>query len=197
MAGPTHYERLGVAADADGAAIRDAYRRLARQHHPDASAGDETSMAHINEAYRVLADPARRAMYDASLRPGAASADAPAGASADATAPTTHAPMPPAFSGVRVPWRLVAAVAVAGTVGVIALSQFTEPPAAPTPDGIIREGGCVTIDAAGFALDDVCTGDPAVDIVVQRFVALDETCPFATAAHQDRQGLGIACVVRR
>jgi DnaJ-class molecular chaperone len=70
VAGPTHYDTLRIAPSASTAEIRDAYRRLARQHHPDhqtssGSAAGSGSMPAINEAYRVLGDPARRAVYDA------------------------------------------------------------------------------------------------------------------------------------
>ena len=67
----THYDTLGVVPTASAAEIRDAYRRLARRHHPDRAAErDATAMAAINEAYRVLGDAGRRAAYDAQLRGG-------------------------------------------------------------------------------------------------------------------------------
>ncbi len=203
MGVPTHYERLGIPADASAVTIREAYRRLARQHHPDASAGDAVSMSAINEAYRVLADPGRRAVYDASLRGGSSAAPRSKSGRSDtgrADAATTSPPAPeplrPAFGGVRIPWKLVFTVGALAMIGIIALAQFTEPPATPGPDGVIRAGECVTIDAAGFARDAVCAGDPAVDIVVVDLVPLDGTCPFGTEPHQDRQGLGVACVRR-
>jgi molecular chaperone DnaJ len=196
----THYQRLGVAPDASAATIREAYRRLARQHHPDASAGDADSMSRINEAYRVLADPARRAVYDASLRGGSTRGGATGSAAPPSADPATTSdplvPLRPAFEGVRIPWKLVFTVAALGVIGVLVLSQFAEAPPPPGPDGVIRAGECVTIDDAGFARDAPCTGDPAVDVVVVVLVPLDGTCPFATVAHQDRQGLGIACVRR-
>jgi molecular chaperone DnaJ len=193
VGGSTHYDRLGVSPDASTATIRDAYRRLARQHHPDARAGDADSMSRINEAYRVLADPARRAVYDASLR-GSAPASAPPSSERPTAEPVVPERLPPAFSGVRIPWKLVFTVGAVAIIGIIVLAQFTEPPATPGPDGVIRAGECVTIDAAGFARDAVCTGDPAVDLVVDELVPLDGRCPFGTSAHQDRQGLGVACV---
>jgi len=61
------YAILGVGLDADGLTIRRAYRRLARRHHPD-SGGDPRQMMRINEAWRVLGQPDRRASYDAQLR---------------------------------------------------------------------------------------------------------------------------------
>jgi curved DNA-binding protein CbpA len=64
----THYERLGVPTTATAADIRSAYRELARQHHPDVANGSAAvDMAAVNEAWRVLGDPERRAAYDATL----------------------------------------------------------------------------------------------------------------------------------
>lgn len=62
-----YYEILGVARDADPAAIKTAYRRLAVQYHPDKNPGDEASAEKFKqaaEAYAVLSDPDKRARYD-------------------------------------------------------------------------------------------------------------------------------------
>ncbi|GAB3589735.1 DnaJ C-terminal domain-containing protein [Angustibacter peucedani] len=59
------YATLGVAKDADAGAIKKAYRKLARQHHPDANEGDDTRFKEIGEAYAVLSDPEQRQQYDA------------------------------------------------------------------------------------------------------------------------------------
>ncbi|GAB2612239.1 DnaJ C-terminal domain-containing protein [Pseudactinotalea suaedae] len=62
------YASLGVPKDADAAAIKKAYRKLARTHHPDQNAGDpqaETRFKEIGEAYAVLSDPEQRQQYDA------------------------------------------------------------------------------------------------------------------------------------
>lgn len=61
-----YYRVMGVAADADAAAIKQAYRRHARLLHPDLNRSTDAhaSMARINEAYDVLSDPQRRAAYD-------------------------------------------------------------------------------------------------------------------------------------
>lgn len=59
----SHYETLGVPRDADAAAIKKAYRKLASEHHSD-KGGDDAKMAEINVAYQVLSDPDKRAMYD-------------------------------------------------------------------------------------------------------------------------------------
>jgi curved DNA-binding protein len=63
-----YYTALGVAPDADEAAIKQAYRALARRHHPDVNPGDQAAedrFKAINEAYQALGDPERRRTYDA------------------------------------------------------------------------------------------------------------------------------------
>lgn len=59
-----HYETLGVARDADAAAIKSAYRKLAAQHHPDKPSGDQAKFQEIAAAYATLSDPEKRAHYD-------------------------------------------------------------------------------------------------------------------------------------
>ena len=62
-----YYDTLGVAKNATEKEIRSAYRRLARQHHPDVNHGDSSAEAkfkEINEAYQVLSDADSRNKYD-------------------------------------------------------------------------------------------------------------------------------------
>src|SRR5919112_425728 len=62
------YAALGVPKDADAAAIKKAYRKLARQYHPDQNHGDaraEARFKEIGEAYAVLSDAEQRQQYDA------------------------------------------------------------------------------------------------------------------------------------
>lgn len=61
-----YYEILGVSRSADKDEIRSAYRRLARQHHPDVNKNPdaESKFKEINEAYHVLSDDQKRSMYD-------------------------------------------------------------------------------------------------------------------------------------
>ena len=61
------YSVLGVAKDATAEAIKKAYRKLARQYHPDTAGGDteaEGRFKEIAEAYEVLSDPEKRRAYD-------------------------------------------------------------------------------------------------------------------------------------
>ncbi|MEB3251487.1 MAG: J domain-containing protein [Cyanobacteriota bacterium] len=62
-----YYEILGVSRQAEGTAIKQAYRKLARQYHPDLNPGDRTAEDQfklLGEAYEVLSDPERRAQYE-------------------------------------------------------------------------------------------------------------------------------------
>lgn len=62
------YATLGVPRNADGAAIKKAYRKLARELHPDHNPGDtaaESRFKEVGEAYAVLSDPEQRKQYDA------------------------------------------------------------------------------------------------------------------------------------
>ena len=62
-----YYETLGVPRTASEKDIRSAYRKLARQHHPDLNPGDkgaEDRFKEINEAHEVLTDADKRKLYD-------------------------------------------------------------------------------------------------------------------------------------
>ncbi|KRE68154.1 molecular chaperone DnaJ [Arthrobacter sp. Soil761] len=79
------YKILGVAKDASDADIKKAYRKLARQHHPDTNAGNaasERKFKDISEAYSVLSDPDERQQYDAIRAMGSGARFAPGGAGA-------------------------------------------------------------------------------------------------------------------
>ena len=60
---PDYYKTLGVPRTASVDDIKKAFRKLARTHHPDAG-GDEAKFKEINEAYEVLGDEKKRALYD-------------------------------------------------------------------------------------------------------------------------------------
>ena len=62
-----YYEVLGVDKNADDAAIKKAYRQLAKKYHPDMNPGDkeaEMKFKEASEAYAVLSDPDKRRQYD-------------------------------------------------------------------------------------------------------------------------------------
>ena len=62
-----YYEVLGLARNASGKDVRDAYRRLARRLHPDVNPGDKAAaerFKRVNEAYEVLSDEKSRGAYD-------------------------------------------------------------------------------------------------------------------------------------
>src|SRR5437764_3937750 len=65
-----YYETLGVERNASDEDIKKAYRKLARQYHPDLQTGDQRKKAaeeqfkEINEAYEVISDPDKRKQYD-------------------------------------------------------------------------------------------------------------------------------------
>ncbi|MGH9089377.1 MAG: DnaJ domain-containing protein, partial [Acidimicrobiales bacterium] len=65
-----YYQVLGVPSTATDKEITRAYRRLAKQYHPDANPGSEDRFKEITAAYDVLGDQARRKEYDEVRRLG-------------------------------------------------------------------------------------------------------------------------------
>src|SRR5215468_4242212 len=66
-----YYAVLGVRRDADADEIKKAYRRLARELHPDVNPDPQTQerFKEITQAYEVLSDPNKRQMYDLGADP--------------------------------------------------------------------------------------------------------------------------------
>ena len=106
------YQLLGVARDASREEIALAWRRRARDEHPDARHGDDGAPARFRalaEAWQVLGDPGRRAAYDRGLDPGPHPgqvgvtvrypAAAPCPGAAGGTAPSAGASGPPLVAG--------------------------------------------------------------------------------------------------
>jgi molecular chaperone DnaJ len=199
------YDRLGVTATASPEEIRSAYRRIARRVHPDrGSAGSEQAMAAVNEAWRVLSDPGRRAEYDASLRARASTVvSPPAGAPRPAADGQADIDSDGAdeegrsFWAVALPWLLVLAVLggiflfTAYARGGLGGGSDTTVPAGSV-DGVIEVGSCVALDSQARALETPC-GAPHHG-VVRAVVAARAACPLRTEGFYDHDGSHLICV---
>ena len=193
----THYERLGVSPSASLEDIRRAYRNLARVHHPDAAgARSGVEMAAVNEAWRVLSDPARRAVYDASLRaprrPGAPPV-APLG-DVDLDDDTGFVPIrhPLARLGIPLPW-----IVVLGVLALIfvftAYAVRSSGGSGSKPDGIIEVGSCVTVVPDGVT-ETAC--DNAHDGRVVAVPPSGTLCDASVMGVLDRRTGSVVCVRR-
>jgi hypothetical protein len=182
-----------VARSADATAIRLAYRERARRYHPDRAAGASADeMAAVNEAYRVLGDPGRRALYDRSLvgSGSARPASTPHASWSPSEAAGAH---PTALPPARMPWKFMAWMAALGVCVVLVGAALFEPTEEPGPDGLLQPGSCVEREINNVVREVSC--DVPGAFVVDRLVALDASCPFGTAYYLDRQGMGAACIV--
>jgi molecular chaperone DnaJ len=192
--GPTLYDLLGIAARARPDEIRQAYRRAAREHHPDthgeASAGQ---MAEINRAWYVLGDPQRRREYDIGL--GVAPGVGPRVEREPVPAFTEprHNPLARYQDPPRIPWRFLAGLFVLGVAFVVLGVVTASDPVPPTVDNVLEPGDCVVIDDNGDAVERLCGG--LHDGTVEELVPFDARCSAATEPHRDRQGMGTACVL--
>lgn len=159
-------------------------------------------MAAVNEAYRVLSDPGRRLSYDRSLR-----ADRrPAGPSTprrpgderdddlvdDLIGFGRRSSVVDDDGPARVPWKLMAVTAGIGSAVVLFAAAFNDPPSTEVPDGILRTGSCVVIEANSDVREIACTG--ADDLVVDLVIPTDATCPGGFGTFRDRLGLGKVCI---
>jgi plasmid stabilization system protein ParE len=187
----THYDTLGLTPQAGAEEIRAAYRHLARRYHPDKGSVDARAMAALNEAYRVLREPARRAAYDASLRAAVAR---PAPVPRPGT-PRPEAPPPwprPDTGPARYPWKLVLGMFMVGVVVVLVMAALYKPAPPPPADGLLVPGSCVLVEVNGDAREVVC--GTAGERVVAALVPTGDTCPAGSEPHRDAQGRGTACL---
>lgn len=192
---PTHYDVLGVRPTSTMEEIRAAYRRRAREAHPDALAGSsavgggQAEMAAINAAWHVLSDPGRRAVYDASLR----------GPTTSAVASTERSRVPnvslPVQRGSgRFPiWPFVL-VGVLAAIFIFSAGALTKPGKPTSPDNLLFTGSCVRLEPNRDAVEVGCEGPH--DATVVTVVNFDAVCPTDTETFRDRQGRGYACVRR-
>ena len=67
--GADPYATLGISPTATRAEAKEAYLRLAKQHHPDRS-GDATRFRAIADAWEIIGDKAKRALHDETHKPG-------------------------------------------------------------------------------------------------------------------------------
>jgi hypothetical protein len=175
------YEVLGVPRNASQAQIREAYRRLARQAHPDLSRNSHSDdMSAINEAYRVLS------ATPTPLRPSGG--ERHQSDVSGAAHPTTTIPNRP----VAFPWRGIFAASVIGAGAIVALSLFAGPDADSPPDGVIQSGSCVLINDSLLAVEVTCES-PEVSVVSQ-LVPLDARCADGSVGFLDRLGMGRVCL---
>jgi len=189
-----HYERLGVAHNASRDQIRNAYRALARRNHPDAKGeASAAAMAQINEAWRVLSDPDRRAVYDAQIRRSYASTAMP-GKPWTMRPPVERQPVeiPDEIVPAKFPWRFMLVLAALGIGFVLVNAALTKPSEPAVPDNLIVSGSCVDIADNGDAVEVPCDGYN--DGLVVSFRGSDPLCPQGTEEHRDHQGLGPVCV---
>lgn len=185
-----HYEVLGVSPSSSAEEIRTAFRRLARQHHPDTSdiANSEHAMAEINRAWSVLSDPVQRFDYDHSLRAEKTATQSTRRAAEESVDVSRPVPVYPA----RFPWRGILFFGVVAVVVVLVMHALAKPVGPEVPDNLLVTGSCVEIDAEQFVKEVSCL--TAHDGTVRQFVAYDRNCPSDTMGYLDRQGMGIACV---
>lgn len=130
------YAILGVARTATRDEIARAYRRLAKQHHPDAGGPPSPEMARINRAWDILSDPTERARWDsrhggAYARPHWTAAERPMPTSAPMERPVAS-PVPAS----RFDSGIATAVVVAGAavlVGLVVVAVAVIGGAAPDP----------------------------------------------------------------
>lgn len=189
---PDHYRTLGVHPSASSDHIHTVYRELARRLHPDrhleASAAEtslaERRMREINEAWRVLQDPARRRRYDADRGGGRRPPPRPPSGPGPGTAVASDDDLvdvgPPdmaAHAARGLPWILLIIV----LVGIFVVTAYAgsggagDPPAARSAAPV---GSCLVVSPGPATSVVPCTA-PHTGRVTAR-VATPEECPAGT-----------------
>ena len=136
-------------------------------------------------SWRVLSDPGRRALYDASLRTKSSAPPRPA-------TPTPARPPEPADRGGRFPkWPFVM-IFVFAVIFIVTAGALYRPSPPARPDNLLVAGSCVTIQSNRDAVEVDCGA--SYDAVVVTVVNFDASCPTDTETYRDRQGRGYACV---
>lgn len=154
-------------------------------------------MSAVNEAYRVLGDPVRRFEYDREIGThGSAAGPArpvsePAVDPADRPPPMSPSRLIPAGPA-RVPWKLMAVMAVVGSAVILFAASFNDSPSTEVPDGILRVGSCVEVEQ-NFAVREIaCTGPD--DLIVDLVLPTDATCPIGRGEFRDRLSSATICI---
>jgi hypothetical protein len=147
-------------------------------------------MAAINEAWSVLSDSGRRAMYDAALRDGPVvhAEDAPS-MPAPRLNPLARYENPPRF-----PWRMVLVLVGIATAVILLLGALTSPSEPAPIDNLVQVGSCVRIDQVRREAVEADCGGPH-DAVVEELIPFDGLCRLGLVGYRDRQGMGQVCVV--
>ena len=150
-----HYQRLGVSSSSSEEEIHAAYRARARVLHPDRTAGDDRAMQELNEAWRVLRDPARRRAYDRSLRP---EPPPPAEVEAD-DRPSLH-------HGAPLVRNLPLALVLAALAAIFVFTALARSPEEPVEREVdITAGECVVVQPGIGASETSCTAIAARQVV--------------------------------
>jgi hypothetical protein len=187
---PDHYRVLGVHPSASSEQIRAAYRDLARRLHPDhqrdASAPEvslaERRMREINEAWRVLQDPARRRLYDVGRehRPVAPGRPAAGVDRFDADADDDLVDVGPSDMTTRavhgLPWIVL--ILVLGFIFVMTAYAGKHDAAPPAVDRVAPVGSCLVV-SAGPSTSVVPCDQPNTGRVVDRVDDMSG-CPGGT-----------------
>jgi molecular chaperone DnaJ len=155
-------------------------------------------MSEINNAWRVLSDPGRRAMYDAELRGVIVTPRQPR--PTNKLQEEIYPVEPRSYHGAEggpppFPWKLIGgAVIAAMVVGFVISGVANRNANAPRRiNPVIQAGNCVRLLNNGDAQKVSC--DEPYDAVVERLIGFDLECPLGTKGYRDPQGMGTACVV--